>query len=85
MTTICNEDGSHSGLYFGCDTGEFEIIYRLGDGCPMFYRDDEVYYRYSDGMHVFYVVEDEDGKHLFRFDKGPSLHCPCRPGSCSLS
>jgi hypothetical protein len=61
-TTICNEDGSHSGLYFGSDTDEWEIIYRLGDGRPMFYRDDEAYYRYSDGMHIFYVVEDEDRK-----------------------
>jgi hypothetical protein len=73
--SLSNEDGSLSGLYFGFGS-EFDVIYELGTGRPVYYRDGDTYYRYSDGNHVYYAVTDASGRHLYRYDRGPSLHCP---------
>jgi hypothetical protein len=35
---------------------------------PLFYCHEDTYYRYSDGAHVFYIVDDSNGRHLYRYD-----------------
>jgi hypothetical protein len=81
MVDLVGADGKGSGLYHG-DDPDVAVIYELGTGRPMYYRDllyhagrgdAEVYYRYGDGKPVFYVVKDESGKHFHRFDRGPPL------------